>query len=80
MVFTGEDLVIDGDRVALLFHTAGTHLGEFFGLSATGRRVNFGGVFLYTLEGRTIVHERRILDFTGVLVQVGVLKARPAAQ
>jgi hypothetical protein len=28
-------------------------------------------------DGR-IVHERRILDFTGVLVQVGVLKAKPA--
>jgi hypothetical protein len=25
-----------------------------------------------------IVHERRIYDFTGVLVQIGTLKARPA--
>jgi hypothetical protein len=25
-----------------------------------------------------IMHERRILDFTGVLVQVGVLRAKPA--
>ena len=25
-----------------------------------------------------IVHERRIYDFTGILVQVGLLKAKPA--
>jgi len=25
-----------------------------------------------------IVHERRSLDFTGVLLQIGVLKTRPA--
>jgi hypothetical protein len=25
-----------------------------------------------------IVHERRIYDFTGMLVQIGVLKAKPA--
>ena len=25
-----------------------------------------------------VVHERRIYDFTGMLVQIGVLKARPA--
>jgi hypothetical protein len=35
--------------------------------------------FLYTLLDGLIVHEHRILDFTGVLIQVGVLKAKPAA-
>jgi hypothetical protein len=25
-----------------------------------------------------VVHERRIYDFTGMLVQIGVLKAKPA--
>ena len=36
-------------------------------------------VTVYTLDGNQIIHERRILDFTGVLVQVGVLRAKPAA-
>jgi hypothetical protein len=35
-------------------------------------------VFVYTLKDNQIVHERRILDFTGVLLQVGILKAKPA--
>ena len=33
---------------------------------------------IYDLRGDKIVRERRIYDFTGMLVQIGVLKARPA--
>jgi hypothetical protein len=35
-------------------------------------------VFLYTVKDGQILHERRIYDFTGMLVQIGVLKAKPA--
>jgi hypothetical protein len=34
-------------------------------------------VFFYRLENGRIVHERRIYDFTGLLLQIGVLKAKP---
>jgi hypothetical protein len=30
------------------------------------------------MEGELIAHETRIYDFTGLLVQVGVLRAKPA--
>jgi hypothetical protein len=35
-------------------------------------------VFLYELKDGQIARERRIYDFTGLLMQVGLLKARPA--
>jgi hypothetical protein len=44
-----------------------------------GRHVDATCAFIYTLSDGFIVHERRVLDFTGVLVQVGVLRAKPAA-
>ena len=44
----------------------------------TGRRIEVSGCFIYRIEGQQIQHERRILDFTGLLVQVGVLRAKPA--
>jgi len=78
LVFLHEDLLVDGDRVALLCRVAGTHGGEFFGVAPTGRHLEIPAVFVYRLEDGLIVHERRILDFTGVLVQVGVLRAKPA--
>jgi steroid delta-isomerase-like uncharacterized protein len=78
LALTPADVLIDGNRVVMLVNISGTHAGDFFGLPATGRRVQAVGAFIYTLGDRLIVHEQRILDFTGVLVQVGVLKAKPA--
>ena len=72
------EVLIDAERAVLLANISGTHTGDFFGLPATGRRVQAVGAFVYTLRDGFIEHERRILDFTGVLVQVGVLKAKPA--
>ena len=77
--FSIEDLIIEGDRVALLGRVTGRHSGEFFGVPATGRRIDIACGFFYRFEDGLIAHERRILDFTGVLVQVGVLRAKPAA-
>jgi predicted ester cyclase len=62
----------------VLCRIAGTHGGEFFGVQPTGRRMEIAAAFIYRFNGDLIVHERRILDFTGVLVQVGVLRAKPA--
>jgi steroid delta-isomerase-like uncharacterized protein len=77
--FNEYDFMIDGDRVALLMTVAGSHAGDFFGLPASGRHVQAICAFFYTLQDGQVVHERRILDFTGVLIQVGVLRAKPAA-
>lgn len=80
LVFTNDDVMIDGSRVALLCRVAGTHGGEFFGVAATGRRIEIPMVFVYRFNAAGLIEEeRRILDFTGVLVQVGVLRAKPAS-
>jgi steroid delta-isomerase-like uncharacterized protein len=76
--FTEYDFLIDDDRVALLMTVAGSHAGDFFGLPASGRRVQAVCAFFDTVKEGAIVHERRIFDFTGVLIQVGVLRAKPA--
>lgn len=77
--FTEYDFMIDDDRVALLMTVTGSHAGDFFGLPASGRHVQAVCAFFYRVKDGLIVHERRILDFTGVLIQVGVLRAKPAA-
>ena len=80
LVFTTEDVMVDGGRVALLCQISGTHGGDFFGMPRTGRRIEIAAVFVYQVgDDGLITHERRVLDFTGVLVQVGVLRAKPGA-
>ena len=78
VMMLGNDLVIDGDRVVMINDVAGTDIGGFMGLPPTGRPFRLSMVFIYTLRDGEIQHERRISDFTGLLMQIGVLKARPA--
>ncbi len=78
IVFSAEDLVIDGNRAVWITETHGTDTGGFLGLPPTGKPFRIPIVWVCTFDGDKIVRERRIYDFTGMLVQIGVLKAKPA--
>lgn len=73
-----HNLLIDGDRIAQVLTMEGTNMGSMMGLPPSGKTFRVPAVFLYELRGDKIVRERRIFDFTGLLVQIGVLKAKPA--
>jgi predicted ester cyclase len=77
-VISEDEPLIDGDRATVVTDISGTHLGPFLGLPATGRKFRFPAVILITCQDGKIVLERRIYDFTGLLVQIGLLKAKPA--
>jgi steroid delta-isomerase-like uncharacterized protein len=78
LTMTVDALLIDGERAATVLSIEGTHIGEFLGLEPTGKRFTMPAVFFYELKNGQIVRERRVYDFTGLLVQIGVLKAKPA--
>ena len=75
--FDTEDLLIDGDHVAQFFNSHATHSSELFGVAATGRRFEVHGVLYFEFKNGQIQRERRLYDFTSLLLQVGVLKAKP---
>jgi len=76
--FDVEQIVIEPPDIALFGVFTATHVNEFFGLSGTNRHIDFRGSRLFHMNGDLIERERRIYDFTGILVQVGVLRAKPA--
>jgi steroid delta-isomerase-like uncharacterized protein len=78
LTLTRRDVVIDGERVVLFATASGTDRGGFMGMAPTGRAVRIAIVFLYEIRDRLIVRESRVYDFTGLLVQVGMLKAKPS--
>jgi len=74
-----DTIVIDPPLVGVFQTVNATHVNEFFGLPGTGRRIEFRMSRLIRMNDEgLIVHERRIYDFTGLLVQIGVLRAKPA--
>jgi len=77
--FTIESMVIDPPRVAMFTTVNATHMNDFFGLPGTNRPLMFRNSRLFEIDDQGLIaHERRIYDFTGVLVQIGVLRAKPA--
>jgi uncharacterized protein (TIGR02246 family) len=75
---TTDAVVVDPPRVAVFTAFSATHVGDIFGLPGTHRRIHFTVSHLLAFENDLIAHERRIYDFTGMLLQVGVLRAKPA--
>jgi predicted ester cyclase len=78
LVTTFDEPLIDGDRVVQFVVSEGTDTGGFLGVPPTGKPFRIPIVFLSTVKDHQIVHEQRVYDFTGMLVQIGVLKAKPA--
>lgn len=77
MVIKTDAPIIEGDRAAQSFVGHATHTSELFGVPASGRHFEIQGVFVFVFKGGKIAHERRLYDFTGLLLQLGVLKAKP---
>lgn len=76
--FVATDPIIEGGRVALPFSATATHVGEFMGVAGTNRRFQIQGVRLMEFVDGLIQVEQRLYDFTGLLIQMGVLRGKPA--
>jgi steroid delta-isomerase-like uncharacterized protein len=76
--YTIEDLVVGEEAVAARTTLTGTHLGELFGLPATGRAVRVAQITIERFrEGRIVAHHR-LTDDLGMLRQLGVLPSGDA--
>ncbi|WP_169980131.1 ester cyclase [Tautonia rosea] len=68
---TTEEMIAEGDKVVTLWTFKGTHLGEFWGIPATGKSVSWTGIDIYTIkDGRITTHVRKS-DILGLLQQLG---------
>ena len=65
-------------RAVVVWSFQSSQIGEVFGMPPSGKRVERTIAFILTLEGGLITRETRIYDFTSMLIQLGVLKVKPA--
>ena len=69
--FTTEDMVAEGDKVAIYWKGSGTHKGEIFGIAPTGKRVTVAGISIIQIVNGKIVQEVGFSDMLGMLQQIG---------
>ena len=75
---TIEDLVAEGDKVAVRRSYEGTHQGELLGIPATGKQVRVSSISIFRLAEGKIADSWEQWDRLGLLQQLGVIPA-PAA-
>lgn len=68
-----EDVVAEGNKVAVRFSGTGTHQGEFFGIPPTGKPIKSTGINIFRIEDGKIVEHWNNADDLGVLQQLGVI-------
>jgi steroid delta-isomerase-like uncharacterized protein len=72
--YTVEDQVAEGDEVVTRWKASGTHQGEFFGVPATGNRVEFTGIQIDRFdESGKMVAEWPEYDLLGAMKQIGAV-------
>ncbi|MFC6066409.1 ester cyclase [Streptomyces ochraceiscleroticus] len=69
-----DDIVVDGDRAAIRWHSSGTHVNSFLGVPATERRVEVSGATFARFEGDRIVEEYVTWDPRALLSALGIIR------
>ena len=68
-----EDLLSEGNKVALRFTFRGTHKGEFMGTAATGKQVTVSGLEIAHFKDGKCVEHWVNWDVMGFLQQIGAI-------
>jgi steroid delta-isomerase-like uncharacterized protein len=69
-----DDLIAEGNKVVARITMTGTHTGNFWGIPATGKRVEFTGIYVVRIVNGKIVEHWGEEDGVSLLQQLGVLK------
>ena len=77
IVFSIQEQITEGDKVASRFEWTGTHKGEFLGIAATDRHVRVWGIVIDRIENGRIKDTRIIMDTLGLMTQLGALPSSP---
>lgn len=73
-----EDIVAEGDKVAVRWAWSGTHTGEGWGVPPTGKRLATRGINIICIAGGKIVEEWEGRDKLGMDQQLGLIPSEYA--
>ena len=72
LLFTWEDFLAEGDKVAVRWRAQGTHLGSFFETKPTHHEVYYSGVTIFTVNEGLISEYWSLVDVHSILKQLGL--------
>lgn len=75
---TLDDVLVEGDRVALRYRYGGRHCGDLFGIPATDRRFDMAGILIARVAQGKVAEYWRQEDMLGLQQQLGLHSLLPA--
>jgi steroid delta-isomerase-like uncharacterized protein len=69
---TVEELITEGDRVAASVSVRAVHAGEFLGVPASGKELEWTAIAIFRISDGTIRERWEIHDHAGVMRQLGI--------
>ena len=70
--FTVDDQIAEGDKVATRYTITGTHLGDYKGITPTGKKITSTGITIHRIASGKILEGWANWDALGLLQQLGV--------
>ena len=81
VVYTIEELIATGDWLTTRWTARGTHQGEFMGIPATGKQIEFGGLVISHIQNGKLLEDWEDADALGLMMQLGMeLKPKEAGK
>ena len=77
--FTIEDMIAEGDRVAVRLTASATQVGPFMGLPPSGRRYTIGEIHVFRVRDGLVVEHWHQFDQLGLMRQLGALPGQGPA-
>jgi steroid delta-isomerase-like uncharacterized protein len=68
-----DDMIAEGDRVAVRYKIEGTHEGELFGVPPTGRRLSIESCTVEQVSDGKIREHWRVTDTLDMMQQLGAI-------
>lgn len=71
LVMTVDQMIAEGDKVAIVYTGRGTNTGSFRGLAVTGKKVVLSGMTVYRFSDGKIAEEWTVYNEMEILRQLG---------
>lgn len=73
LVTTVDEVIVEGDRAAIRWHSVGSHEHSFLGVPATKRQVTVSGATFAHFDGDRIAEEYVTWDPRALLAALGII-------
>jgi steroid delta-isomerase-like uncharacterized protein len=72
---TADDMVVEGDQLAVRSTMRATYEGDFMGMPATGKKVEFSNYDFVRFENDRVVEHWGVIDSAALMEQIGAVPA-----